>query len=1404
MRLAVSLRSSSIALLSAICIFLLASDGTAEQCQQSCTAVHCPVDGGYTKITIVNNFGTDPTTNQPLSDDQILLYVRCSDDDATYAAVPAWPTAADTAAGSYTSPLQCMIRRSSGLSRVAVLYNRNPWEKDPDTQKYPAAIWMDGLVNNIPTAVASSTARYPGTQSFLDPNLTQLNQPGSRYIPPQAYDTPTYFGVAHFEHTSTDNDPYFYGSITPFNGTLTQCPNLQQTPAPGTFYDITTPPPTSTGATCVGPMSTIRLSDLKQPDGTYALYTPWFAWGPTNNGGRIRIGLPQKLIECEGQTVTNQILEVPHIPHWVSYTCPPNQSQSSVSKVILNNMSFNVIASWNQNIPSPGAPAANFPPAPPIGVYTNPPGGPLCQPSSPHGNDRTFFYRPPAPSLGAGDTAPSVGTWSPALAHYKDSNAAPCATYQDWMNNANCVMNGHPCGSATPCKTFATNRAWGVDVGLFELLYIGTTTGVSDISYIDSVGVPMNLTFTGMAPTATCFTELGFDNVAAAGIHPDMTKIAQEMKDSYPQGTNLLCRCSGGLQSQVLAVANATKPHIWTGQRGETCPNQPPPTEPVRYAIEKLMNSTKKSYKYSTAFLHSEISPPGTVPTGYAWIRDFITVDLGVGPDPIVFDFDFILDIYKTPDTQIYTPYVRGRVVLWERNRQTASPPACSGTGFLATPPASGFYQPFKIAEFNDLFITLGSDNYDCDACRDFTYLVYSEATSGNLRSDTSNGGPCRLAPPSSQDPATCRALACYGWSGYPTTNPQGCPASNAVGQEGESLALRPPPDAIKYYTNSNGALPALPPNTPPDILAPMVDAYGHTYELIQKGWGPLLELLVRSSFQVSANNYPLNQNAFACLGHDTAGSPVYKNAVLDRTGRTVTNNTMSADFLTNSNNLLSAKYYIGAPSNPAPNPTTNIGWGSASNVTATVGRIMDDAFAGFAMGFIVSDYPNPAIPQLADESENATQSTFYWGTDGHGNNWGTKPSVQNNNLPQSNPPPQCGGYNATGCKTLGVAGSSESWYKIDNSPYLQMYDKNHPYWVFPKFEDASPSQFPTRTTGWQVYKWPPLPYNDNECILNSASSCVNVPSPDTNNYCPNTGLYFNSSVAETTFNCTSRQLYVAPAIHHAASVAANTVYTIDNVGSDPSLWTQLGVTNPVHGKIFRTPASFGTLPNSDATVWIGWQSVPLPGGAPPTGNGNWMAGNCGLNQAPQLDLYSQRDTTVQNRLSYPETPSGSWWGGNLYPTTNWPTQFMDRLNGGLLFGRQLGDLGPDDDLGFQNCLPVYGSVIERNLTHGCYVTPVGDRLQNKNAAPQLNMPETSLDGMGLQLTFWKGISWSPITPDSSVGDLNGDGCVNGQDLTEFIANWGTSYGAADFNGDGTVAGEDLAMLLGNMVSSCP
>lgn len=45
------------------------------------------------------------------------------------------------------------------------------------------------------------------------------------------------------------------------------------------------------------------------------------------------------------------------------------------------------------------------------------------------------------------------------------------------------------------------------------------------------------------------------------------------------------------------------------------------------------------------------------------------------------------------------------------------------------------------------------------------------------------------------------------------------------------------------------------------------------------------------------------------------------------------------------------------------------------------------------------------------------------------------------------------------------------------------------------------------------------------------------------------------------------------------------------------------------------------------------------------------------------------------------------------------------------------------------------------------------------------------------------------------VGDLNGDGVIDGADLAELLGAWGTPNG--DLNGDGTTDGADLAQLLG-------
>ena len=47
-------------------------------------------------------------------------------------------------------------------------------------------------------------------------------------------------------------------------------------------------------------------------------------------------------------------------------------------------------------------------------------------------------------------------------------------------------------------------------------------------------------------------------------------------------------------------------------------------------------------------------------------------------------------------------------------------------------------------------------------------------------------------------------------------------------------------------------------------------------------------------------------------------------------------------------------------------------------------------------------------------------------------------------------------------------------------------------------------------------------------------------------------------------------------------------------------------------------------------------------------------------------------------------------------------------------------------------------------------------------------------------------------------GDLNGDGVVDGQDLTVLLGDWGTSDPISDINGDGLVGGADLTVLLAN------
>ena len=128
-------------------------------------------------------------------------------------------------------------------------------------------------------------------------------------------------------------------------------------------------------------------------------------------------------------------------------------------------------------------------------------------------------------------------------------------------------------------------------------------------------------------------------------------------------------------------------------------------------------------------------------------------------------------------------------------------------------------------------------------------------------------------------------------------------------------------------------------------------------------------------------------------------------------------------------------------------------------------------------------------------------------------------------------------------------------------------------------------------------------------------------------------------------------------------------------------------------------------------------------------------------------------------------------------------TDFPNLFVAGRIPSDPPGTLGSAEQLASSNAVPTGGSSYRWGDYFDAAVDPVNDN------------------------RFW--VVGEVYTPDgwlteissftiSQVGDLNGDGQVDGADLSILLGEWGTDNEIADLNADGLVDGEDLTIILGN------
>ncbi len=126
-----------------------------------------------------------------------------------------------------------------------------------------------------------------------------------------------------------------------------------------------------------------------------------------------------------------------------------------------------------------------------------------------------------------------------------------------------------------------------------------------------------------------------------------------------------------------------------------------------------------------------------------------------------------------------------------------------------------------------------------------------------------------------------------------------------------------------------------------------------------------------------------------------------------------------------------------------------------------------------------------------------------------------------------------------------------------------------------------------------------------------------------------------------------------------------------------------------------------------------------------------------------------------------------------------------------------------DPNVDYEMRATFVGDLIELTLWHAGEVEPA-PRISVIDALPILGGGATGFGAGRSQGTGLVDISFSDFSftlpnecEEPVLGDINGDGVVDGADLGILLNNWGGD-GAADLNGDGIVDGADLGLLLNN------